>query len=183
MQGKLRSLIEQKLPKVTIAKELGCNPRTLNRALTILGINYNYYQAVSGVEDNSKVCKVCEQRKPLTDFYKFSSGRIHSTCKGCWNCKERSRYKIKIADFEVYKADIGCQKCGESRPYVLDFHHKNPKEKSFSISDKTRTGLMNSEVQKEISKCILLCANCHREFHHLCKSRNITIETYLDSLD
>lgn len=31
----------------------------------------------------------------------------------------------------------------------------------------------------EIQKCILLCSNCHREFHYFEKENGITIEEYL----
>ncbi len=58
-----------------------------------------------------------------------------------------------------------CMKCGYNKyPEVLEFHHKNPKEKEFGIS---RSGHCRSweRVKKEIEKCNLLCANCHREIH------------------
>lgn len=54
----------------------------------------------------------------------------------------------------------GYFKCGDA----LDFHHIDPKQKDFSLSVK---GLTRSwdKIQKEIDKCVLLCANCHREVH------------------
>lgn len=58
--------------------------------------------------------------------------------------------------------DKPCIRCGKKYPpYVMDYHHRNPKEKSFSIGRfwrrKSKKLLLN-----EISKCDLLCANCHR---------------------
>ena len=35
-------------------------------------------------------------------------------------------------------------------------------------------------LQKEIKKCVLLCANSHREFHFLEKEQNITFNEYLE---
>ncbi len=58
-----------------------------------------------------------------------------------------------------------CQICGYLKCFdALEIHHRDPKEKSFAISAE---GLTRSwdRVRKEIEKCILICANCHREVH------------------
>ncbi|MDO8590725.1 MAG: hypothetical protein Q7R65_01965 [bacterium] len=58
-----------------------------------------------------------------------------------------------------------CMICGYNRcAAALDFHHRNPKQKDFSLSVR---GLTRSweKIQKEIKKCVLICANCHREIH------------------
>lgn len=58
-----------------------------------------------------------------------------------------------------------CQCCNYNR-YVgaLEFHHLNPDEKDFGIASKgyTRSWERNKE---ELDKCVLVCANCHREIH------------------
>lgn len=56
-----------------------------------------------------------------------------------------------------------CIICGESEPFCIDFHHKNPSEKEFTISKKTNLG--KDKLLAEIQKCICLCANCHRKVH------------------
>ena len=49
---------------------------------------------------------------------------------------------------------------------ALHFHHINPKTKNFTVSDAfSRRGYTEEEVQAEIKKCILVCANCHAEIH------------------
>lgn len=58
-----------------------------------------------------------------------------------------------------------CEICGYSRcERALSFHHRDPKKKSFGISDR---GLTYSwqRIKNEIDKCVLLCANCHMELH------------------
>lgn len=58
-----------------------------------------------------------------------------------------------------------CLICGYNRcSAALDFHHRDPKQKDFSLSVR---GLTRSweNIQKEIKKCVLICANCHREVH------------------
>jgi predicted HNH restriction endonuclease len=54
----------------------------------------------------------------------------------------------------------GYDKCIEA----LDLHHKDASQKDFGISS---GGLTRSWelVKAEADKCVLLCANCHRELH------------------
>ncbi|AEQ34205.1 HNH endonuclease [Bacillus phage Bastille] len=55
-----------------------------------------------------------------------------------------------------------CAVCGYDRcRWALEFHHVNPEDKEFGISDgNTRSW---DKVKAELDKCVLLCANCHRE--------------------
>ncbi|MBW7959894.1 hypothetical protein H3C65_00150 [Patescibacteria group bacterium] len=58
-----------------------------------------------------------------------------------------------------------CHFCGYNRSYAaLDFHHIDEKSKLFGLS---QDGLTRSweKTKKELNKCILVCANCHREIH------------------
>ncbi len=58
-----------------------------------------------------------------------------------------------------------CQICGYSRcAEALEFHHRKDVSKSFGISHKGYTRSWQA-VKTEIEKCILVCANCHREIH------------------
>lgn len=57
-----------------------------------------------------------------------------------------------------------CQKCGYDKCYAaFDFHHRNPNEKEFEWNQLRR---QSKEIFfRELDKCDLLCANCHREAH------------------
>jgi hypothetical protein len=44
----------------------------------------------------------------------------------------------------------------------MDFHHIDPREKDFSISDRMTSF---EAIRAELGKCILLCCRCHREVH------------------
>jgi hypothetical protein len=56
-------------------------------------------------------------------------------------------------------------KCGESDHRVLDFHHRDSKDKMFNISDfRHRVGFV--KLDAEMRKCVLVCANCHRIEHY-----------------
>ena len=56
-----------------------------------------------------------------------------------------------------------CQVCGYDRCVeALEFHHVDPEEKAFNIGDRV-TSL--EAILPELEKCVLVCANCHREIH------------------
>ena len=58
-----------------------------------------------------------------------------------------------------------CQRCGYNKcSHALELHHLNPDEKEFSVSDRS-IRLDWELIKKELDKCILICANCHREVH------------------
>jgi len=62
-----------------------------------------------------------------------------------------------------------CEQCGEDRPWILTFHHKDPNEKEFKIGE--LLSLRWSKLKNEVLKCRLLCHNCHRKIHN---QNNIT---------
>ncbi len=58
-----------------------------------------------------------------------------------------------------------CVICGYNKcDRALEFHHLNPNEKDFGISAKGYTRSWE-KVKNELDKCMMLCANCHREIH------------------
>ena len=70
--------------------------------------------------------------------------------------------------FREYKAGLCCVRCGFGKgfPVCLDFHHRDPSLKAFSIS--VRAPDVSLEVLLiEIAKCDVLCANCHRLVHDI----------------
>jgi len=76
----------------------------------------------------------------------------------------RKRRK-KIRQMAVEYKNGKCEMCGYNRCIeALEFHHTDSSRKDFSISDKGYTRSWN-RVKEELDKCILLCANCHREIH------------------
>ena len=84
----------------------------------------------------------------------------------------------KIRQFiNEYKSNCTCRKCNETRIHVLDFHHVDPNEKDFDIGSASKYSTKKLKV--ELEKCIILCRNCHADFHFLERENNITIEHYL----
>ena len=57
-----------------------------------------------------------------------------------------------------------CQICSYRKcNQVLELHHIDPTQKDFHMSQMNRQSW--AKIKEEASKCILLCANCHREVH------------------
>ncbi len=87
------------------------------------------------------------------------------------NCQANSRkrhQRHKRKDFiDKLKIDRNggkCQQCGYDLCLeILHFHHRNPKNKKFSLSESE--GFSEQEVINEAKKCDLLCANHHLEKH------------------
>lgn len=75
---------------------------------------------------------------------------------------KKSRDKRK--DDIVYVMGDKCQICGYNKCIAaLELHHIDPNEKDFSFNKKDN--LSWEKIIQELPKCILLCANCHREVH------------------
>jgi len=75
--------------------------------------------------------------------------------------KRRKKIRQMAIDYKGGR----CQLCGYNKcPEALEFHHLDSLDKDFGISDKGYTRSWK-RIKKELDKCILLCANCHREVH------------------
>lgn len=128
-----------------------------------------------------KKCSKCEQVKDLEDFPNCKK-RKDGKQRYCSQCNKERLQKyyqdnkdkhLKEAqkrrqDFRKwwndYKSQFKCQRCPESDPVCIDFHHLNPDEKDSAVS----TLISNQNRKKiieEVEKCIPLCANCHRKEH------------------
>ena len=74
-----------------------------------------------------------------------------------------AKRRRKIKEFAVHYKGGKCQLCGYGKYHgALDLHHLDPKTKEFAIGYKGYTRSW-AKVKAELDKCILVCANCHRE--------------------
>lgn len=75
------------------------------------------------------------------------------------------RRKLSIRRwFEGYKSGLKCSICSENHPATIDFHHHSGK-KDFAVGYMTLNGYSIERIKKELEKCQILCANCHRKLH------------------
>ena len=73
--------------------------------------------------------------------------------------------RLKLLDYtREYKRKRGCELCGEKDVRCLHFHHMD-EEKEFSISKAVQMALPIERIKEEISKCSVLCSNCHGKEH------------------
>lgn len=120
---------------------------------------------------DEKWCPKCEKMLPRCEFYIRRGSGCSSYCKSCFNllCTERQReMKQKAVTYMGGKCRCGYDKCLGA----LEFHHKDPSEKDPNI----RFGSSRKsfkKIAKELDKCIMLCANCHREEHDKIRGVNL----------
>ena len=106
-----------------------------------------------------RTCKVHGK----TDFvyYKKQNRWRCLKCQSEATQKRRDKVKELAVEYKGGKCEIcGYNKCIQA----LEFHHKDPAQKDFGIGAKGYTRSWE-KIQKELDKCIMVCANCHREIH------------------
>ena len=68
----------------------------------------------------------------------------------------------KISFLQQYKLEKGCSKCGyKETAQALEFDHVDRNKKRFKMSKAYRHSW--PDILEEMEKCVILCANCHRE--------------------
>lgn len=83
-----------------------------------------------------------------------------------WNTKRTRERRARLRKWvDEQRAETGCERCGESDPRCLEFHHRDSAEKSHGISGMVTNGASKQRLREEISECEVLCANCHRALH------------------
>jgi predicted RNA-binding Zn-ribbon protein involved in translation (DUF1610 family) len=94
----------------------------------------------------------------------------------CASCDTKVR-RYRAKEYAVEYLGGCCKKCGWSGDISgFDFHHRIPEEKSFGINAVTVANRKWSEAKKELDKCDLLCALCHRLEHSDYQNENLIIE-------
>lgn len=106
------------------------------------------------------------------------TGKIASMCKEClklynreyWNKVKHFKNPIKNEHAKIRRREIrkyiltilqksSCVDCGINDWRVLEFDHRDRKQKRLNIADATQYSIKT--VKAEIEKCDIVCANCH----------------------
>ena len=144
--------------------------------------------------DLFRTCKTCNGRFPKTlEHFRKQGGYFTRDCRPCWaakrpNRKERARRRAEAGlsprpanEFQTarnnrvrelreqvnaLKVATGCVSCGyTAHPQALEYDHLPGFDKIANISDLTQKAGW-AEIEAEIKKCELVCANCHRIRHY-----------------
>lgn len=146
--------------------------------------NISNVHFIDGRKRNLQKRSYCLNCSP---FGTHNTAQIHklSTCKtrDCRECGEKfvaerqavcaaCNYKIRCAKRLQKVLQItgtACWHCkydkGLRGKAVLDFHHIDPKSKSFSLTSREIAVFGWKRIFQELQKCSMLCCRCHREFH------------------
>ena len=128
-------------------------------------------------------CTVCKKQKKYDQFSWRNKAKElrHTRCKACQSeytsthyqankskYKKSSRkntpvYRQRAKEFVLeYLKEHSCVDCGEPDPIVLDFDHVDRTTKEGHISQLVSQGNSLGRIKREIAKCEVRCANCHR---------------------
>jgi hypothetical protein len=115
-----------------------------------------------------KKCSCCSIIKPLIEFpssgyYTRSDGTKGKSykpeCKPCLVQKQKEQYNALWNKYFVAE----CSRCGYNKSRAaLELHHTTL-DKEFSFAQ--RYSISEEKFAAEAAKCVVLCANCHREVH------------------
>ena len=116
-----------------------------------------------------RTCKCCGKIKSIDQF--ANAGTIKGVryyrhkCIPCYSKQKLNESSVRVQKFREYKKTLKCNRCEYSDYRALEFHHYNDdKDKYYEPSEIARFRSWEN-VLKELSKCEVLCSNCHRIEH------------------
>ncbi len=132
-----------------------------------------------------KICGKCKIEKNEFEFNKNKCRKdgLNTNCRECMKLICRDHYSknkkhiVKLTARLKRKRIVECKKvflefksqgcfvCNEKETCCIDAHHLDPKQKEFEVSKGIHNIASKDRIEKELIKCIPLCANCHRKFH------------------
>ena len=107
------------------------------------------------------ITKECKHHG-VTEYVLESRG--YYRCKKC-RVEKVIRRRQKVRKILIDEFGGKCSQCDYNKSlWALEFHHLEDSSKDFGLSQKGLTRSIEG-LRKEAAKCILVCANCHREIH------------------
>jgi hypothetical protein len=82
---------------------------------------------------------------------------------------EYNRIKNRLIELKIWfrelKSSTGCTQCSENHWACLEYHHLDSKTKDREVSRMVSDGMGRERILAEMTKCVILCSNCHRKLH------------------
>ena len=119
--------------------------------LACFGLKY----AERGIRQH--LCRVCAREASRAYYVRNPSP--YKARAAANNARFRARNREKLRE---YLAASKCADCGIGDFEVLEFDHRDPKEKRYEVSNLAQGAGSWAAILKEIAKCDVVCANCHR---------------------
>jgi hypothetical protein len=109
----------------------------------------------ASLDGHTNKCFECTREYNRKDYVK------HRSMRSSKNNNNRAQRRIRNREFVLdYLQKHNCVDCDESDYIVLTFDHTRG-EKTGNISDMVGYPVSLEALEKEISKCVVRCANCH----------------------
>ena len=164
----LKEQIENGVSTRGISKLSGKSQTTVTYWLKKYNLKTNFLNFEKiGIQEygEDRYCPRCKKNCPTGDFYNRRKKSNSSTyCKKCTNSQTLERVQQLKFKMVEYKGGC-CEICGYNKYQgALEFHHLDPSKKDFNLS-KLKVREFGDLVKNELGKCIMVCANCHREIH------------------
>ena len=134
---------------------------------------------------NLKICSKCGKTKHLQGFYFRKrgprAGEYYEKCKVCMKLRgrryyhenrerqlslaltRRHKYRLLVRNYLIKVKARPCRDCNVKYPYyVMDFDHRKRELKILDVARMAAAGWSFDKIRREVEKCDVVCANCHR---------------------
>jgi predicted transcriptional regulator len=175
----LEELINKGYSTYEIAKETNYSQTNVRHWLRKHGLNtkhkpFKYQEKSKSNTPNGLFCVNCQK-----ELLGYNTTYCNNKCKCAYYYKNNkevakassNRYqRSKSKERKLLLIEMsggGCEICGYNKNYAaLVFHHKDPKNKTFTLDSRKLSNTNWESILLEFEKCQCLCANCHAEVHN-----------------
>lgn len=175
----LEELINKGCSTYEIAKETGYSQTNVRHWLRKHRLNtkhksFKFQEKPKLDTPNGSFCVNCQR-----ELFGYNTTYCNKKCKYAFyykNNKETTKansneyQRIKSKERKLLLIEMsggGCEICGYNKNYAaLVFHHKDPKNKTFTLDSRKLSNTNWESILLEFEKCQCLCSNCHAEIHN-----------------